>query len=303
MQAFHQEFHEKPDFGHVKIFGRKARGEFEATAFLLENLVERGLSFVAGVAGLDQRPLSQGETGGTLRQLGDGQDAGFVIDVQGLKECFRRDLLKFADHAGGVVIRANPVGIGEPLGEQAGEVVLEAWVFLEKSLEVFMPDVQKLAIGTCLYCCADVFVADQAHFAKYLASLEAGNGDAGIVEDVNLPADDYIKKTARIAFAQNDFAFCAITKFEIFDHIAEIGLIDVAKKGKIAQEVDDAPHLVTHRIGIVLDLHRPEVFKTDGARTAGTGNHAVGDLIGPFVFDDDFGQIAVENFAGTAGGG
>jgi hypothetical protein len=154
-----------------------------------------------------------------------------------------------------------------------------------------------------LHCCADVFIADQAHLTKHLASVEAANWDAGIVEDVNLPADDYIKISARIAFAQNDFAFGAITKFKIFDHIAEIGLIDVAKKGKIAQEVDNAPYLITQRFGLVLDLHRSEVLKTDGTRAAGTGNHAVGDLIGPFVFDNDFGEIAVENFAGATGGG
>jgi hypothetical protein len=110
---------------------------------------------------------------------------------------------------------------------------------MQDRLKMLIPDIQELAIGARLNSGTDIFLADQTHFPEHLASLEGGDGDTGIVEDIDLPGDDNIKVAARIAPTENNITFFAVPQIEILNNVAEIVLIDVAKKGKIAQEMED----------------------------------------------------------------
>ena len=111
-----------------------------------------------------------------------------------------------------------------------------------------------MAIGAGLNSGADIFLADQTHFPEHLASLEGGDGDAGIVEDVDLPGDDNIKVATGIAPAENDIIFFAVPQIEVLNNVIEIVLIDVAEKGKIAQEMEDTAQMVADVVGFIL-LH------------------------------------------------
>lgn len=168
---------------------------------------------------------------------------------------------------------------------------------MQNGLEMFVTYMQELAIGTGLNRCADILLADQAHFPELLALLEGGDGNACIVENVDLSGEDNIKMAAGVALAEKDLIFFEIPQVEVLDDAVEVVLINSAEKGKIAHEVEYVAQMVTDVVGFVLSTDGSEMFQPDGTGTAGTGEHAVGNLIGPFVLNDDFGQVAVEYFA------
>ena len=174
---------------------------------------------------------------------------------------------------------------------------------MQDRLEMLIPDIQKLAIGARLNRGADIFLADQTHFPEHLASLEGGDGDTGIVEDINLPGDDDIKVAAGVAPTKNDIIFFAVPQIEVLNNVIEIVLIDVAEKGKIAQEMKDTAQMVADIVGFILFMHGSEVLQPDRACATGARKHAVGNLIGPFILNDNFGQITVEYFAAATVGG
>jgi hypothetical protein len=129
---------------------------------------------------------------------------------------------------------------------------------------MLIPDIQELTIGAGLNSGADIFLADQTHFPEHLASLEGGDGDASIVEDINLPGDDNIKVATRIAPAKNDIIFFTVPQIEILNDVIEIVLIDVAKKRKIAQEREDAAQLIAAAVlFVVFGMHGSEMFQAD----------------------------------------
>ncbi|WP_245529520.1 hypothetical protein [Desulfobulbus propionicus] len=74
-------------------------------------------------------------------------------------------------------------------------------------------------------------------------------------------------------------------------------VIDIAKKGKIAQEVEHPAHLVIDRPYFLFAAGVAEMFNPERAGAAAAGNHAIRDLVRSFIFDDDFCQVRVENFA------
>ena len=99
--------------------------------------------------------------------------------------------------------------------------------------------------------------------------------------------------TAGFTLANDDFTLLSQPDLEQFDNLAQVALVDVAKKGKGAQEGDQFrnQHCIASRVAFRRRL--AEVFKSDRTGTAAARDHAIRDLIGTLVFDDDFSEITV----------
>lgn len=235
-----------------------------------------------------------------MEKLGDGQDAGFDVHVEDLEEGLGRDLGEVADHAGGEILAPNHIGLAEPFGHQAGEIELDSGILIEDLLEVFAVDIENGRGFTGLNGGADRIVADQAHLTKDITLLQGGDGDADLVDHIDTSLGDDEEVPAPVAFADHDVAVFKGVEPEMLGYFLDVFPFDVFEERKVGQQVENGFQLV--RGGLVDEFQIvegvfPPVFQAQRAGATATGDHAVRDLVRPFVLNEDLGQVATQDLA------
>lgn len=119
-----------------------------------------------------------------------------------------------------------------------------------------------------------------------------------MIQDIDGSRYYYIKPATGIALADNNIARLISVQLEIADNRIKIFLVDIFKKRKTAQQVDNRTEFV--REGILakfLEMVVLAVFEPYRAATSAAIDHADRNFVTFFILDDQLGEVGVKGFA------